>query len=293
MFEGFDTRQVQTSSARLHVRVGGEGPPVLLLHGYPQTHACWHRVAPRLAAEGFTVVAPDLRGYGDSEGPPPDASHAAYSKRAMALDARELMAALGFARFAVVGHDRGARVAYRLALDAPGCVERLCVLDVMPTLEMWRRADKAWGLATYHWLFLAQPELPEQLLGAAPDAFLEHTLKSWAKSPDAFSPEALEAYRQAFRRASVRHATCEDYRAGATLDALHDEEDLAAGRRIGCPVLALWAGKGSVGAADDALVVWRRWAQDVRGAPVPGSGHFIPEEAPDALLAQLLPFLRG
>ena len=240
MFEGFSSRRVKSSGAEIFLRQGGSGAAVLLIHGYPQTHAMWHRVAPALAGR-FTVVCPDLRGYGASARPRSDPTHAAYSKRAMALDLVETMEALGLTRFAVVGHDRGARVAYRLALDHPDRVAALAVLDIVPTLETWNRTDMKRALSSFHWQMLAQPEpLPERLIGADPDFYLEWLLRSWAAPGFAFASEALDAYRQAFRDPEVIHATCEDYRAGATVDYELDGRDRQAGRRIACPVLALW-----------------------------------------------------
>jgi len=290
MFDGFESRRVQGADAEIFLRVAGSGPPVLLLHGYPQTHVNWHRVAPALAPR-FTVVCPDLRGYGDSTGPASDASHLPYSKRAMAQDMVEVMGRLGFERFAVVGHDRGGRVAYRLALDHPGAVTRLAVLDMVPTLETWERTDMARALSSFHWQLLAQPApFPETLIGHDPDFFLAWMLRSWAAPGFTFAPEAMDAYRAAFRKSSVIHGTCECYRAGATVDPTHDAEDRKAGRRIVCPVLSVW---GSAGRGPSKLTfadIWRRWADDVSGAPLP-CGHFIPEEAPDELLGRLRPFL--
>nr|AYM52789.1 hydrolase alpha/beta fold family [Simulacricoccus ruber] len=289
MFESFETLRIQTAGTHVHLRVGGAGPPLLLLHGFPQTHVTWHRVAPALA-QHFTVVVPDLRGQGDSSAPPSDSQHTPYTKRALAQDAVELMALLGHARFRVVGHDRGARVAYRLALDHPACVERLALLDIIPTAEMWRRMDRHFASANYHWLLLAQPELPERLLAAAPDAFLDWTWSAWAARPEALTPEARAEYARCFRRPGSQHAACEDYRAGAEADLAHDEADLAAGRRIPCPLLALWGAASAV--PYDPLEVWRHWATDVRGRGL-DCGHFLQEEAPEALLQELLPFLQG
>jgi haloacetate dehalogenase len=290
MFPGFASRRVETSGAGIFVRHAGGGPGVLLVHGYPQTHAMWHRVAPVLA-ERFTVVCPDLRGYGASSRPPADPGHAAYSKRAMALDLVEVMASLGLSRFAVVGHDRGARVAYRLALDHPGTIAALCVLDIVPTSETWSRTDMARALASFHWALLAQPEpLPERLIGADPDFFLEWLLRAWAAPGFTFAPEALEAYRRAFRDPGVIHATCEDYRAGATVDHALDVEDRRAGRRISCPVLALWGETRATGQRAGVLDTWKAWADDVAGEGLP-CGHFLPEEAPAEVLARLRPFL--
>jgi haloacetate dehalogenase len=290
MFAGFATRRIKTAGAEIFLRVAGRGPAVLLLHGYPQTHAAWDRVAPALTAR-FTVVCPDLRGYGASARPASDSSHAPYSKRAMALDLIEVMETLGFTRFAVVGHDRGARVAYRLALDDPARVAALAVLDIVPTAEVWDRTDMTEALAQFHWNLLAQPEpLPERLIGAAPDFFMEWLLQSWAAPGFTFPPNALAAYRAAFRDPEVIHATCEDYRAGATLDYLHDTQDRAKGRRIGCPVLVLWGQTEATSRGSRYLEAWKHWADDVTGGGLE-CGHFLPEEAPEALLARLEPFL--
>ncbi len=289
LFPGFRGVRVSTAETEIHARVGGAGPPVLLLHGYPQTHACWHRVAPALARR-FTVVCPDLRGYGRSGRPPAGPDHAGYGKRAMARDQVETMAALGFDRFAVVGHDRGARVAYRLALDHPERVTRLAVLDIVPTLETWRRMDARLGLSTYHWLFLAQPsDLPERLIGGAPEYFLRWTLASWLAPGATLDERAVGDYVRAFADPAVIHATCEDYRAGATIDRALDEQDH--GRRvIGCPLLALWGEARPGPRAWDPLTVWRAWARDVRGHAL-ACGHFLPEEAPAEVIAALEPFL--
>lgn len=291
MFAGFVTRRIKTAGAEIFLRIAGRGPAVLLIHGYPQTHAAWDRVAPGLTAQ-FTVVCPDLRGYGASARPLSDASHAPYSKRAMALDLVEVMETLGFTRFAVVGHDRGARVAYRLALDHAARIAALCVLDVVPTAEAWDRTDMTEALAQFHWQLLAQPEpLPERLIGAAPDFFMEWLLRSWAAPGFAFPPNAVAAYRAAFRDPEVIHATCEDYRAGATIDYLHDSQDRAKGRSISCPVLVLWGEADAASRRTRFLEVWKQWAADVTGGGL-DCGHFLPEEAPEALLARLEPFLR-
>jgi haloacetate dehalogenase len=292
LFPGFRQERVPTRETEIHAVVGGQGPPVLLLHGYPQTHACWHRVAPTLATR-FTVVCPDLRGYGDSGRPASDPAHRAYSKRVMARDQLELMARLGFEHFAVVGHDRGGRVAYRLALDHPERVTRLAVLDMVPTLETWVRMDRAAGLATYHWLFLAQPfDLPERLIAADPAYYLRWTLESWASRGDAFDPRALAEYHRAFQDPTVIHATCEDYRAGATVDLDDDTADHGR-RRIRCSILALWGDRrGPRERGGDRLAIWREWGDDVRGQGL-ACGHFLPEEASADTLAALVPFLSG
>jgi haloacetate dehalogenase len=290
MIAGLAERRIATEDAEIHVAVGGSGPPLLLLHGYPETHVCWHKVVPGLLSS-FTVVCPDLRGYGDSRGPAAETpDHAAYSKRAMARDQVAVMAALGHARFAVAGHDRGGRVAYRLALDHPANVARLAVLDMMPTLEMFEHIDQQRALSAYHWLFLAQPfDLPERLIGKDPDFYLEWTLKSWLGQAGHFTEEAMAEYRRAFRRPSVVHASCEDYRAGATIDCVHDRADRAAGRRITCPLLTLWGGGRTIGTVLDPINTWKRWADDVRGEPLP-CGHFIPEEQPDRVVAEFQKF---
>jgi haloacetate dehalogenase len=247
---GFAERRIATRGAQIHAAIGGSGPPLLLLHGFPETHACWHAVAPRLAA-AFTVVAPDLRGYGSSRFTGTEtADHAAFSKRAMAEDQVEAMWELGHERFFVAGHDRGGRVAYRLALDHPDRVLKLAVLDIAPTLEMFERMNAKSALSAYHWLFLAQPfDLPERMIGADPDFYLEWTMRSWLARGASLAPDVIEDYRRAFRDTSVIHAACEDYRAGATIDCEIDRADRDAGRRIACPVLALWGGRRTVGAA--------------------------------------------
>jgi haloacetate dehalogenase len=285
LFEGFASRTVATDGAEIHLRLGGQGSPLLLLHGYPQTSAMWHKVASALA-ERRTVVAADLRGYGRSAKPPSDPEHLAYAKRAMALDMVQAMATLGFDRFAVAGHDRGGRVGYRMALDHPAVVTRLAVLDIVPTEAMWRRMDRELALATYHWLFLAQPDgLPERLIGADPNWWVREKLRRWAGDPAAFDPEALEEYVACFADPAAIHASCEDYRAGATVDDRLDAADLGR-RRIGCPVLVLWGDDGIARRAEDPLAAWRPWCDDLRGRGVPG-GHFVAEERPAETLAAL------
>ena len=289
LFPGFEEREIALGEATLHVRSGGSGPPLLLLHGYPQSSAMWRRVAPALATR-FHVVAPDLRGYGRSSIP---GSHggSGYSKRKMGEDALALMQSLGHARFGVAGHDRGGRVAYRLALDHPEAIARVAVLDIIPTGEMWRGMDAGRAMQVYHWMFLAQPEpLPETLISAASQTYLDHTLASWtgAKTLEAFQG-ALEEYRTAFADPARVHASCEDYRAGATLDRLADEIDHAAGRKIEAPLLALWGAKGIPAEGVSPLDVWRQWARDVRGHAI-DCGHFLPEEAPEATAQALMNF---
>jgi haloacetate dehalogenase len=283
MFEGFRLATIDTGEATIRLRHGGRGPPLLLLHGNPQTHVMWHNVAPRLA-ERFTVVAADLRGYGDSSKPADAPDHAPHSKRAMARDQIAVMRQLGFERFFVAGHDRGGRCAYRMALDHPDVVLKLAVLDIIPTYEHYRRTDMRFAMAYWHWFFLAQPyPLPEQMIGADPDWYCLRGRRHL------FDPEALEEYLRCFRNPDTRHAICEDYRAGATIDYAMDEADRAAGRRIASPLLALWAGRNPIHEAYDVLAVWRDWAVDVRGRAF-DCGHYLPEEAPEETLAAFFEF---
>ncbi|MBL8554470.1 MAG: alpha/beta hydrolase [Phenylobacterium sp.] len=285
-FEGFELSQIEVPEASLRVRHGGSGPPLLLLHGYPETGAMWGAVAGDLAKD-FTVVCPDLRGYGGSTKPPSSDDHETSSKRAMARDAVALMAEFGFDRFAVAGHDRGGRVAYRLALDHPGAVSRVSILDIVPTGEVWARADRRFALGYWHWSFLAQPHpFPETLIGADPDAFFFST--SFGGILKTFDPEAFREYARAAHRPDVVHAMCEDYRAGAGFDRELDMADKAAGRKIACPVQVLWGARGALAAWYDTLAIWREWADDVQGQAV-DCGHFIPEEKP----AETLALLRG
>ena len=292
MLEGFVRQRIGTGGAEINAVRGGDGPPVLLLHGYPQTLAMWHLVAPRLAEE-FTVVAADLRGYGDSSKPEGDPDHVTYSKRAMALDGVEVMEALGFASFAVVGHDRGARVGHRMALDHPEGVTKLAVLDIAPTLHVFEKADMELATAYYHWFFLSQPyDLPERLIGGDPTYFLRKKLGMWGASADAFAPEALAEYERCFDERTI-HASCEDYRAAASIDLAHDEADREAGRKVECPLLPLWGAKGTVERLYDTEEVWRGYAPNtVEGAAL-DCGHFLPEERPEETTRELLAFLRG
>lgn len=278
LFEGFEARDVATPGGTIHLRVGGDGPPVLLLHGYPQTHVMWHAVAPMLAAK-FTVVCPDLPGYGDSSKPPSVPGHLPYSKRGMAAELVAAMAALGFERFRLAGHDRGARVAYRMALDHPERVERLATLDIIPTYSTWEAMNWRAAMGSYHWQFLAQPApLPETLIAADPVFYLRNTLARWAAPGFQFHPEALAEYERCFSNPETVRACCEDYRAGATTDHEIDAADYGK-RKITCPMLALW-GQRPGATARDMLPVWGEWAEDVRGGPV-SSGHFLAEEAPE------------
>jgi haloacetate dehalogenase len=286
VFEGFESIFVPTSEGEIHLRQAGKGSPLLLIHGYPQTHVMWHKVAPQLA-ERFTVVAPDARGYGQSAKPPGGQKGAQYAKRIVARELVEVMAALGFESFGVAGHDRGGRIAYRMALDHPERVTRLAVLDMVPTLDTWEQMSRGAGVFAYHWYFLAQPApFPERLIGADPEYFLRHTLESWCGTPAAFEEPAMRAYIEAFSGEAIR-ASCDDYRAGAHIDWQIDAEDRDAGRRIRCPVLALWGDRE--GARPGLAETWKRWADDVRGRGLP-CGHFLPEEAPGAVASELLEF---
>jgi haloacetate dehalogenase len=284
MFETFTHRQIETSEAVINLRHGGSGPPILLLHGHPQTHVMWHKVAPKLA-ENYTVVCADLRGYGDSSKPPTTEDHEPYSKRAMARDQVEVMQAFGFERFAVVGHDRGGRCAYRMALDHPERIVSLSVLDILPTAEHFQRTDMAFAMGYWHWFFLAQPHpIPERLIAADPDVFYLRRGRSL------FDEAALAEYRRCYTDPETIHAMCEDYRAGATIDMRLDGEDQKAGRRIACPVQALWGLKNGLERWYDVLAVWRDWAGHAEGHGI-DCGHYLAEEAPEETLAALQPFL--
>jgi haloacetate dehalogenase len=280
---GFAAEEITTSETNIHIRWSGSGPPLLLLHGFPQTHLMWREAAPPLS-ERFTVVCADLRGYGASGCPVSAPDHEPYAKRALARDMVELMERLGFPRFAVAGHDRGGRVAYRLALDHPNRVAGLAVLDILPTADVWNRADARFALSYWPWSLLAQAQpLPERLIQAAPEAIVDSALDGWGTPSSTFPPEIRAAYINALRDPAHIHAICEEYRAAATLDREHDEADRKAGRRIGCPLLALWSGKGALSdwykEAGGPLAIWREWADNVRGHALDG-GHFFPEELP-------------
>ena len=292
LFPGSREVRVEANGASILARIGGEGPPLLLLHGFPQSHMMWHAVYPELSKR-YTCVMPDLRGYGRSSCPPGDDGNMAYSKRTMAVDAVAVMAQLGFTRFLVVGHDRGARVTYRMALDRPDLVIAIAVLDIVPTAEMWRTMGAALAMKTYHWMMLAQPRpLPEMLLSGDPVGFLDFTIADWTKSRDlgAFDKRALADYRACWAEAERRRAACDDYRAGATIDRELDDADFAAGRHIACPTLALWGDAGIPSAATSPLDAWRAWCDNVVGHGI-DSGHFVAEENPQATLSALLPFL--
>jgi len=286
-FPGFTSHRVGTRVTEIRCVVGGDGPPVLLLHGYPQTHVMWHRVAPALARH-YTVVCADLRGYGDSGKPASDETHAVYSKRAMADDMVELMRDLGHPQFRLVGHDRGGRVAHRLCIDHPDAVSQLAVLDVSPTRTMYARTDRAFATAYYHWFFLIQPfDLPERLIGADPAYYLQRKLGGWGTGITHFDPRALAEYTRCFSDPATIHATCEDYRASASIDLTHDVASES--HKIGCPMLVLWGDKGVVHRLFAPLDDWRAVASDVRGCALP-CGHYLAEERPEETLRELETF---
>lgn len=285
LFPGFTAHRIRVSETEIACVVGGNGPPVLMLHGYPQTHAMWHRVAPTLAHD-YTVVCADLRGYGDSGKPASDATHAAYSKRAMARDMVELMRDLGHPRFRLVGHDRGGRVAHRLCLDHPDAVAQVVMLDISPTKTMYAHTDRAFATAYYHWFFLIQPyDLPERLIGADPVYYLRRKLGGWGTGLTHFDARALTEYERCFADPATIHATCEDYRAAASIDLEHDADD----RRVACPLLVLWGERGIVHRFFHPLDDWGAIADDVQGRAMP-AGHYLAEEVPDELLQEIKAF---
>ena len=288
--ESFTTRRTEVDGVGINFAVGGDGPPVLLLHGYPQTHLIWHRVAPELARE-HTVVLADLRGYGDSDKPAPDAANQVYSKRAMARDQLLLMNSLGFDRFALVGHDRGARVSHRLALDAPEAVSRLALLDIVPTRYVFDHVDQALASAYWHWFFLPLGGgIPERLIGNDPEFFLRSLVAPLLGPDTPFEPAALDEYVRCFADPRTIAGSCADYRAAPTSDLAHDRATAEAGQRVDCPTLVLWGERGFVGRHYDVLDVWRGYAPEVSGRAMP-CNHFIPEEAPVETAAALREFL--
>ena len=294
LFPGFETHRFQVDGAEIFARIGGNGPTLFLLHGYPQTHVLWHRIAPRLMKR-YRLVLCDLRGYGSSSVPADDAQHYSYSKRAMARDMIAVADALGLERFLFCGHDRGARVGYRLALDHPERVEKLALLDIVPTHAMWHRLTRDLAMKTFHWSFLAQPApWPETIIGRDPQDWMDHKLALWGGTGDLsiFDPEALAHYRHFFKDPARIHATCEDYRAGATYDLAADEADVAVGRKITCPVAVFWGDKGIPDKTGGPLDIWRDWCLNVTGHAI-ASGHFLPEENPDATVAAIEGFLAG
>jgi haloacetate dehalogenase len=288
MFEGFDELQIETSGATINLVKGGSGPPLLMLHGYPQSHVMWHKIAPRLA-EDFTVVAPDLRGYGDSSKPHGDPEHLIYSKREMARDQAEVMTQLGFDTFLLVGHDRGARVSHRLTKDHSDRVLKLATLDIIPTHKMFQIVNKEMATNTYHWFFLIQPyDFPERVIGADADYFIRSRFLRVANAETVFPNEAIEEYVRCFNDPAAIHGACEDYRAGASIDLEHDDADFD--NKVTCPHLALWSETGYVGRTQDVLQVWRDYSTKVHGESLP-CGHYIAEELPDRAYALLREFL--
>ena len=287
MFEGFERRHLETPGADINLVVGGAGPPLLLLHGYPQTHVMWHKVAAPLA-ERHTLVITDMRGYGDSAKPAGDPQHLNYAKRTMAADQVAVMNALGFDRFSLAGHDRGARCAHRLVLDHGERIDSVAFLDIVPTFDAWERSDRRHAWTSFHWYFLSQdPELPEVMIGADPDFWLSKMLEKWGADMSAFTPEAMAEYLRCFRDPASIHATCEDYRAGYTIDITHDAADR--NRKIECPVLVLWGERAGSARNHAVLEIWNDRAQDVRGRPLT-CGHFLAEEQPEETARELLAF---
>jgi haloacetate dehalogenase len=296
MLDGFEASEIETGETTIFVRRAGTGSPLLLLHGFPQTHLMWRSVAP-LLANNFTVVCADLRGYGRSGCPPSTPDHAPYAKRALAQDMVVVMQRLGFPHFSVAGHDRGGRVAYRMALDHPSRIDGIAVLDIVPTGAAWNRADASFALGFWPWSLLAQPEpLPERVLAAAHEAIIDAALGGWGSPAALFPADVRAAYVDVLRDPAHAHAICEEYRAAATLDRQHDEMDKAVGRRVACPLLALWSARGAVGTwyaqEGGPLELWRSWGEDVRGHHL-DAGHFFPEEIPDQTAKALTGFFTG
>lgn len=287
--EPFEYRKIEAGDVTINVAHAGSGRPLLLLHGYPQNHLMWHRVAP-LMARDFHVICPDLRGYGDSDKPDSDPEHLAYSKRYMAADMVAVMRAFGHERFSVAGHDRGARVTHRLCLDYPDRIDRACVMDIAPTLHMFEYTDQGFATGYYHWFFLIQPEgLPEHMIGLDPEYYLREKLRRWSAPGAEFDPGAVADYVRCFSGPEAIHASCEDYRAAAGVDLVHDREDLRAGHKVTCPLLVLWGSKGFVHRTYDVLSVWRGYATNVMGKALE-CGHFLPEEAPEPVTDELRRF---
>jgi haloacetate dehalogenase len=289
-FEGFTETDLDANGIRIRAMIGGSGSPVLLLHGHPQNHLMWHKVVDAIA-QGHTVVAADLRGYGDSDKPKSGADHAEYSKRAMAGDQVAAMEALGFEEFAVIGHDRGARVAHRMALDYADRITKISVLDVVPTHHVLNNVNRDLAFGYYHWFFFAQPaDLPETLIGANPEYFLRKAMSKWTTAPSPFDDDVFADYVRCFSDPATLSASCEDFRAAASIDLVHDQESIAAGKRVTAPLLAIWGSRGYVGQHYDVLNVWRQYATDVRGEGL-DCGHFMPEEDPAGTAEALVKFL--
>jgi haloacetate dehalogenase len=295
MLDGFKRSDIKTKGARIVTVAGGNGPPLLLMHGNPFNHLSWHKVAPALARE-FTVVCTDLRGYGDSEKPPGGEDHSGYSFRAMAQDQVEVMAALGFKTFMAAGHDRGARVLHRMCLDHPNVVERAAILDIIPQHHLFNHINKNWATFSWHWFFNIQPApMPEKLMSADPDWFIEYKLAKTKQGLSFFGKEALDEYKRCFRNPETIRAICEDYRACAGIDLEMDTKDFEAGRKIACPSLILWGATGSVGrnSRPTAGEIWNNYATDIRGAKALPCGHYLSDEAPEETYAELRAFFRA
>lgn len=289
MFPEFENLRIDADGVEINVLKGGKGPPLLLLHGYPQTHVMWHRIAPRLARD-FSLVIPDLRGYGDSAKPPGGDNHEGYCKRAMAADQVRVMAKLGHDEFFVAGHDRGGRVTHRMCLDHPDRVLRAAVLDIVPTYKIFKTVNQDVASGYYHWFFLIQPDgLPEHLIGCDPEFYLRKKMGKWSAEKEGFTEEAMAEYIRCFSNPETIHASCEDYRAAASIDLIHDEEDMD--KRIACPLLVLWGGRGLMDKSYDVLETWRERAEDVRGHAI-DCGHFLPEEKPDETCQALYDFFK-
>ena len=288
MLKNFISKKIKTTDALINTKIGGTGPPILLMHGYPQTHLMWHKIAPQLSKK-FTVIVTDLRGYGDSSKPKTDNSHIVYSKKRMALDQVEVMKALGFEKFYAVGHDRGARVLHRMMIDNQNSVKKGVFMDIVPTLTMYNTADKNFAYNYYHWFFLTQPyDFPERLIGGNPEYYLRKKIKAWGKNKDFIPKEVFNEYLRCFSNKETIHASCEDYRASFTIDLEHDKNDY--GKKIKNPIYVMWGEYGFVGNNYKVINVWKEYATNVKGRGLP-CGHYIPEESPDETLEFLLEFL--
>ena len=288
MIDKFKAKKIKTSGAKINVKIAGNGPPVLFLHGYPQTHMIWHKIAPELSRH-YTVVLTDLRGYGDSSKPKSDIDHTVYSKREMALDQVEVMQDLGFKKFSVVGHDRGARVAHRILIDHKNFIKKAVVMDIVPTLTMYEETNRDFAYNYYHWFFLTQPfDFPEKLIGMDPKYYLQKKIKSWGRNKGFITQEAFKEYLRCFSNPETIHASCEDYRASNTIDLQHDKYDY--GTKTDVPLLVLWGSDAFVGSHYNVLDVWKKYANNVKGQSLPG-GHYIPEEAPKETIKVLMDFL--
>ena len=288
MLKNFISKKIKTTDALINTKIGGTGPPILLMHGYPQTHLMWHKIAPQLSKK-FTVIVTDLRGYGDSSKPKTDNSHIVYSKKRMALDQVEVMKALGFEKFYAVGHDRGARVLHRMMIDNQNSVKKAVFMDIVPTLTMYNTADKNFAYNYYHWFFLTQPyDFPERLIGSDPEYYLRKKIKAWGKNKDFIPKEVFNEYLRCFSKKETIHASCEDYRASFTIDLEHDKNDY--GKKIKNPIYVMWGEYGFVGNNYKVIDVWKEYATNVKGKGLP-CGHYIPEESPGETLKFLLEFL--